>query len=170
MRGLYKWSQSQPFHISVGVLLTNQKGEVCVHHFQLADEGERFQVGMGSAQEYYLLMRESVEDGETLEAAAVRGVREEFGATGTMRRYLGSIQSTFEFGGTVVEKTTLYFHMECLTFDGNLRVLDGENKSKIEWLDPHHLVEHMERLGALMERTDRNEAKILKAYLKLSAL
>jgi len=45
--------------------------------------------------ELYLLMRETVEDGESLYDAVARGLQEEFGLSGEVERYLGSTRNTF---------------------------------------------------------------------------
>lgn len=42
MKSIFQWSENQPYHISVGVLLTNDKGEICVHHIALVNEAEPY--------------------------------------------------------------------------------------------------------------------------------
>lgn len=166
MQKLFQWSKTQPFHISVGALLTNDQGEICAHHFLRDTEEARFTEGLGEAPEYYQLMRESIEDGESLEQTVARGLMEESGARGTLVSYLGSIQSHFPIDGILVEKTTLYFHVVCSHIDVALRQKDdGESGSTILWMKPQELYEKMRHLGSLMERNDRDESKIVKTYI-----
>ena len=93
MRSKYQNQEGQPFHISVGAILVNQEGEICVHAVQKRDVRQDVREAMDSVgiDTAYYLMRESLEDGETLEEAVLRGIYEEFGATGTVTKYLGAI-------------------------------------------------------------------------------
>jgi hypothetical protein len=167
MKSILNWSPEQPYHFSVGALLTNVGGEICTHHYLLENVNERYREGMGNAEEFYILMRETPETGESIEQAVMRGLKEEFGATGILRQYLGSVQSRFILDGVSVEKTTAYFHVTCESFDTQRRSKDGESTSVIEWVEPVKLAEIMDRLGGQMIRTDRNESKIVRTYLQL---
>jgi hypothetical protein len=92
----------EPFHLSVGAILVNDKGEVA-HHFWNKKEYKN-----AVYENIYLLMRETIEPNESLEQAVTRGLQEEFGVVATLETYLGSLvaaaKTTREF-----QKTTLYF-------------------------------------------------------------
>ena len=107
MTKLFQHSQDNPFHISVGALLVNDKGEILVHKARAADMDSEYRYKLGGLDEAYILMRESLENGETLEKGVARGLKEEFGVEGKIERYLGSLQ--FEVEG--FEKTTLFFQV-----------------------------------------------------------
>ena len=70
----FQSSQEFPFHISVGAVLRNKQGEIACHYFDTFSHlGE-------SAEDFYILMRETIEPNETIEKALARGLKEEFGA------------------------------------------------------------------------------------------
>ncbi len=58
-----------------------------------------------------------LESGETLEAAAIREVREETGVTGTILASLGTIDFWFMAQGARVHKTVHHFLMQAQTTD-----------------------------------------------------
>lgn len=110
-------------------------------------------------------MRETLESeqGESLQAAAQRGIMEEFGATGTIRAYLGSLKSTYVKGGVPVEKTTIYFLMELSTYDIAKRATGEEEKdSVVEWRIADFLIEKMEEQGRRLVGKSFDESEILK--------
>ena len=120
---------------------------------------------LGRAHEAFLLMRESLENGETLEEAVVRGLQEEFGAEGKVIRYLGSIQSHIpEDYPDGWEKTTLYFHASLIA-QGDRSLSDAESHSILEWVEPTVLLQKLLQQGRETGRADLDESKIIKAYL-----
>lgn len=164
-RNIFQASDEFPFHISVGAVLTNSEGLVCCHFYTkeglpLESEGK---------SDLYLLMRETVFPEETLEIAVARGLREEFGARGKIRAYLGSIKSTFplRISKIPVEKTTLYFHVEMTNFDPTMRDKDEiESRSKILWIEPKKLERLFVEQGRKYERSDLDESEIIRNYMK----
>ena len=109
-------------------------------------------------------MRESLENGETLEGALARGVQEEFGMVGAIKKYLGSEQHFLETPGGNFEKTTIYFEVE-LTHIGERPSDDAEGHSTLDWVEPSVLIERMEDQGRRTDRKDLDESKIIKAYV-----
>lgn len=163
MTSIYQHTIENPFHISVGAVLVNEKGEICVHTFPTSELSEDIRSAV-KAERVYILMRESVEDGETLSETVTRGLQEEFGATGTVKRYLGSLRgralSSKGFG--TFQKTTLYFLVE-LEKMGE-RPADEESHSELQWIEPQELIEKMQAQRS-NSRDDMDESEILENYL-----
>ena len=163
MGHLFQSSDKLPFHISIGAVLTDEQGRICCHFFN----DDTMLASRGITGTIHLLMRETLEPGETIEGALERGLREEFGATGVIRGYLGSIQSHFpRKGGIIVEKTTLYFHVEKQSLDETLRAKDDvEAGSVMQWVEPKELQSIFSEQGKRFQRTDLNESKIIASYI-----
>lgn len=115
----------KPFHLSVCALLLDENQNLVTHYYK-----EYKQKGS-----LYLLMRETVEEGESLEQTLSRGLKEEFGATGEIVTYLGSEayeDSWFKDNPTNVQKTTLFFVVKLVDIDESLRKSgDDESESEI---------------------------------------
>ncbi len=155
---LAKHSKEQPFHISIGALITNDVGEICTHYIK-GPWGD-------GIEDTYILMRETPEPGESLEETIRRGIMEEFGVEGKIIRYLGSVQAYFPRWETQIEKTTLYFHVVCENIDPKKRSgEDVEYNAETRWVKPEQLIQLMDAQQARYERTDLCESKIVKAYL-----
>ena len=155
---LYHGTPEQPYQLAAGAILVNEEGKICCHHYYPGSNGT---VGDRHA---YLLMRETVESGETLEEAAARGLMEEFGATATAERFLGSQIAFFERHGASIQKTTLYFLYRIQSQDLAQRVDHGdqENTSQVEWLEPDFLIETMKKQPDLFSRSDVDESEIVE--------
>lgn len=164
MTSIYQHTTENPFHISVGAVLVNGTGEVCAHTFAAKDLPEDIRSAVDT-ERVYILMRESVEDGETLTEAVARGLQEEFGATGRVIKYLGSLRgralSSKGFGS--FQKTTLYFLVE-LEQTGERPDDDDESSSELEWVEPRLLLEKM-RAQKSNSRDDMDESEIIENYL-----
>ncbi len=165
MPNYFKGSPSNPYHLSIGAVVINEKNEVCCHHFDSVTLRNVFV----ELKNFYILMRETVEMGETIEETLHRGLMEEFGITGDIVTFLGSIKGHYPLEGVSVEKTTLYFLVKLKTFDPKLRSKkDEESESSIEWQTIDYLIPKMQEQGERLRRTDLNEAPILeraKIYL-----
>lgn len=152
----YKGTKEYPHHISVGVVLVNDKNKVACHFYE--EPGIR-----NYPKNFYTLLHESPEENETLEQTAVRGLREEYSMTGTFDRYVGSLVSWFDLEGVRVERTVLYFLYK-LTSIGERDLADPESISEIKWMNIDELIEIMKTQG------EDDESKILedvkKFYLK----
>ena len=90
---------------------------------------------------------------------------EEFGAVGNLKLYLGSIVSNFTHKDVIIEKTTLYFLCDLISFDPSKRSTeDAESGSEIMWLDKNELIEYMKEQGQRLGREDLDESKILERF------
>lgn len=158
MQNFFKSTKESPYHLSVGVVLVNENKEVACHYF------DEFQSPTDPERhfDFYILMRETVEPGESMEDAALRGIMEEFGSTGVIRRFLGTLVSRFNRGEHEMEKTTVYFLVDLESFDIDKRALDdAEESSEIRWLSPDYLIKKMQEQGKRYIRTDLDESEIL---------
>lgn len=152
-----------PYHLSVGAVVMSRTGKVYAHHFPRGPKNP----------EFFLLMRETVEPGESLEHALARGLKEEFGMKAKMVAYLGSIVSSFlNWEKTRVEKTTLYF-LCTPTAKGAARIISKESRgghfgkgSVREWRAPRFLIAQMRKQGKKMKRSDFDESVIIERAMK----
>lgn len=146
--------------MSVGAVLYNEKNEIACHFFRefvAGDDNKKY-------ENFYLLMRETVEVDESLETAVTRGIEEEFGATGEIVRYIGMQMTKFPRDDVWVEKGTVYFLIKLKDFDKNYKrdTNDAESVSEIQWQSIDLLIEKMSEQGRKHERTDLDESEILK--------
>lgn len=155
----YIATSEDPYHISIGGIVPNSKGEILTHYF----ESHYFE-NNGMALDFYILMRESLENGETLEECLTRGFMEEFGATVQIKSYIGSIISNFYRAGDVlVQKTTLYFLCDLVELNPDLREKgEVEADSETRWVNKKDLIEKMSEQGKRTERNDLDESEVLK--------
>jgi len=93
----FQASKTQPYHLSVGAVLFDEKGRIACHHFK-----EVF-----GHKDIYILMRESMEDEETIFMTLHRGLKEEFGATGKPIAFLGSLSGFLDYSNLPFDKTTV---------------------------------------------------------------
>lgn len=168
MATYYQGNASHPQHLSVGAILINAADEICCHHF-FAKDLRGYWTGEG-LDDFYLLMRETPEPGESLEAALARGLREEFGATAELVDYAGSIQSRFESKGVEVQKTTPYFLCRLIDQDPSHREGDIESKTSLEWQSAEFLIPKMREQAVRFGRTDVDESPILERAVRLGLL
>lgn len=142
----------QPYHISIGAVLFNSNGQIAVLHRE--------------SNNSYTLMRESVENDESLFATLHRGLQEEMGATAHPIAFLGTLTGIIHSENPSFEKTTLYIACQLIDQDLSKRNLDDyEMDSKIEWLTPQELISIMVRQGKSFKQIDRDESKIIKRAL-----
>jgi len=161
----FRYSVENPFHISIGAVLVNDEGKVRVHRFTPDTVPKTFLQDFNGLESIVILMRESLENNETLEQAVTRGIQEEFGAEGELEKYLGSEQCFIRTPRGDFEKTTLYFQMRFIR-DGLSRHQDAESSSTLEWAEPEALIEQMKKQGKATGRGDLDESKIIEGYLK----
>jgi NADH pyrophosphatase NudC (nudix superfamily) len=167
MSALFQHTQQSPYHISVGAVVVRD-GKIAVHKHVKSHAPTHVHDLFEDLAVMYTLMRESIEDGESLEEVALRGMREEFGIEGRVVRYLGSIQSHIPLMGGF-EKTTLYVECACVTQAGR-PTDDEEAYTEIEWYAPQELLRLFETQERNTKRVDLHEAKIVRAYLQAHTL
>jgi len=172
MQNYFQGNNKHPQHISVGTVLVNEKGEICCHHFdpKVSDIGGYWQEQ--EVTDFYILMRETIEPGETLEEALGKGLMEEFGAEAEIIDYIGSIQSVFchKDSDIQIQKTTLYFLCKLKSQDLSKRSGDIESKSQIEWQTAEFLIPQMKSQSAKYGRTDIDESPILERLQNLNLI
>lgn len=162
----FQGNNLHPQHISVGGILANDKGEVCCHHFFTKDLKGYY--ADEKLDDFYILMRETIEPNETLEHAFHRGLMEEFGATVDFVDYVGSIEGHFKHKEVDVQKTTLYFLARLKEQDMKKRGSgDIEDKSIVEWRKPEYLIPLMKDQAKRFGRTDIDESAILERAVRL---
>jgi hypothetical protein len=109
MSARFKATTDHHYHLSVVGILFDVNHKVIFHYFTR----KRWSNGLCWSA-YSTLFSETVEDYESLENAAVRGAREEFGVSARVLDFLGSNEITVPFKGAHMTKTMLYFAMEVL--------------------------------------------------------
>lgn len=150
----FQASQKQPYHLSIGAVLFDQKGRIACHHFN----------EILGHKDIYILMRESMEDNETPLTTLCRGLKEEFGADAQPVAFLGSLSGYLPDIRLSFEKTTLYIACELIQWNPADRDLaDPETGSTIEWLEPSILISLMQQQGIHFEhRADADESEMIK--------
>ncbi len=149
--------------------MRNAEGLVRVHHFP-KETASGFWKGI-NVTDFYILMRKTVEQNETLEHALNRGLAEEFNAIASLDDYLGSIVSTAysksdSEGNRPFQKTTLYFLCTYQKDAGAMRDMsDEEGQSELEWKTPEELIPLMRAQKERFGRDDIDESAILERYL-----
>jgi len=166
MKDFFAQSIDSPTHISVAALVRNAAGSILCHYFKKEDLPNESE----GKSNLHIVMRETIHRQEALEAAVARGLMEEYGATGTVVDYLGSIVSHFpcsEDPTIPIEKTVLYFLVDLISIDENKREAGAvESRSTLLWLTPEDLLDKNQTQAALYSRTDIDDSKILAAYIK----
>lgn len=160
----FQSTKEYPFHISIGAIVINSEGKVCCHFFESIAIPD-----FDNFKNFYILMRETIEPNETIEECLSRGLQEEFGVVASIRHYVGSIVSRFPLtkNGPEVEKTTLYFLCDLISFDENMRNKnDPESGSEIVWIEPSLLISKMKEQALRLKREDADESKILEGLLR----
>ena len=164
-RNLFQHHADSPFHISVGAVLVNNEGKILTHYRTVKTTPAQYLNTLGGLEDAYTLMRETIENGESIEGAVLRGLREEFGAEGTIEKYLGSIRIPQLHAKTrTFEKTTLYFQVT-FTKQNERPTDDGESHTELIWETPEFLIERMREQGRTANREDLDESEIIEAYV-----
>jgi len=162
----YQGRIDHPWHLSVGAVVLNERNEVCCHYFKAI----KHKSWEETFKDFYTLMRETIEMGETIEQTLHRGLMEEFGIEGIIRAYVGSINCMFPLKDKQIEKTTLYFLVDLQSFDPTKRSqADQESQSEIQWQSLDFLIPKMKESAKRLKRADADESDILervKEYLK----
>ena len=149
----YKGTKEYPFHISVGVVLLNDKNEVACHFY-----GE--QKIRNYPKNFYTLLHESPEVGESLEDTVMRGFKEEYSMTGSIEHFIGTLVTFFDLDGAKVERTVPYFLCKLISIQER-NLADPEAISEIRWMNIDELISIMATEG------EDDESKILKDVKRL---
>lgn len=169
----FQGNKDHPQHISVGAVMRNGEGLIRVHHFP-KEMASGFWKSVG-VTDFYILMRKTIEQNETLEHALARGLQEEFNAVARLDDYLGAIVSTaYDQRDAAVtypfQKTTLYFLCTYEKDAGVVRDMsDAEGQSELEWRSAEELIPIMRAQKEAFGRDDVDESAILARYLGLTA-
>ena len=114
MKSLYKATKRSPYHVSAGGVVYRADGSRLFYALL-------YKKARGKNPETWHLPKGTLENGETLEACALRETQEETGLECKTIGYLGSSQRSLD--PHYEEKTTHYFLMKHLSGDG----------SKMDW-------------------------------------
>lgn len=160
---VYAATKQYPFHLSVGAVIRRSDGKILCHYFDTLPDP------LGHHDDVYILMRETVEHGESMEQALVRGAMEEFGAEIKVDHVLEAKTDEIinEEKTFIWNKTTLYF--ACSLVELNVRKRDDEDfesSSDIQWQEPGVLVAHMRDQGIRTGRGDLDESVIVELAVK----
>ncbi len=169
MNNLYRHSQAQPFHISIGAVLFNDKFEICIHHFITEKLPENLRFHAGGLDEYYHLVRESLDNNEALEDAVLRGVHEEFGAIGEVDKFLGAKEDVITGHAYDFQKITLYHSVKLVRFEERPDI-DPENHSEMEWYTPKELLNIYDKQVSQTDRPELDERVIIERFMSAYGL
>lgn len=161
-RPFFQAKQSQPYHLSIGAVLFDEEGRIACHHFK----------EVRGYKDIYILMRESMEDGEPPLETMHRGLREEFGATAQPIAFIGCLSGYLPDLLLPFEKTTLYIVCKVIDWDPAKRDLaDPEAASTIEWIEPEVLIQLMQEQGIRFNhRADADESEMVKRAIPYTNL
>ncbi len=156
----FKGTAESPYHISIGAVVMNAEGKIACHFFETTKHSY-----FKDYKNFYLLVRETLEPGESIEACLARGLEEEFGMKAKLKKYLGSTVRHFPLRGRdkIVEKTTLYFLCEYISLDESKRKAgDVEADSRIIWVEPGELAAKMKEQGKKYKNESIDESGIIE--------
>ena len=165
MKNYFQGTVENPYHISIGAIVKNDEGKIACHYFETVTHKS-----IGTMENIFLLMRETIETNETIESCLARGLLEEFGMKADLKSYVGSIVSKFKIRGTdvIMEKTTLYFLCDFVSIDESLRkASDIEATSIIQWLPVDDLIIRMREQTQRYKRDDADESSIIERVKNL---
>jgi len=87
-------NKTNPYHLSVGIIV-QKEDKIAI---------------LQKTDDLYKIPSETMYRDESIEQCINRGMEEELGITGEIKRYVGSLISSFcRPDGTKIEKTTIYF-------------------------------------------------------------
>ncbi len=154
IKPFFQASKKQPYHLSIGAVLFDDGGRVACHHFK-----EIF-----GYKDIYILMRESMENGETPLATLHRGLKEEFGVSAEPVAFLGCLSGPLSDPSLSFEKTTLYIACRMIHWNPEQRdPADPEASSLIEWIEPDRLISILEKQGERFNgRVDADESDMIR--------
>ena len=153
---LYRATKKWPAHLSVTVVLLNDRHDIAMHFWQKSVWGD----------DLYSLMHETLHNGEPLEDAAARGLQEEWGVTGDILAYLGTGIKRFSVPNEKsrrLDKALPTFLAKLVSVDASLRTSGPEGESKLVWLSFKKAFEIMRQQSERFpERPDLDETFALE--------
>lgn len=155
----FRASPKYPYHLSIGAVLFDEEGRIACHHFK----------EILGYQNIYILMRETMENDETVIETLHRGLKEEFGASAEPIAFLGSLTGPLPDGHLPFEKTTLYIACKVISFNPKDRDKDDpEASSTIEWIEPSVLFSIMQEQGKrFCHRVDSDESEMVRRAMTI---
>jgi isopentenyldiphosphate isomerase len=153
----FRSTKERPFHLSVGAVVFNDKGELLCRHFTNY---------RGRNVDIYLFPTETPELGETFEQTLHRGLSEEVGVTAESPGFIGTLVGFAISGDKVFEKTVIYFmahHKETIA----PLYPNEDGISTVEWHKPEFLLEQTKHLPYDMLHSVLNESTIIKSAQKV---
>lgn len=148
----FRSTKQRPFHLSVGAVVFNQKGEFLSRHFSTFHD---------RPANIYLFPTETIEKYESIEIAVHRGLMEEVGVTANIEGLIGTSVGFAVSGDKVFEKTVIYFLMRLEEVKTPF-FPDEDGASTIEWHTPEFLLEQAQYLPDDMIHSVLNESSIIK--------
>jgi len=163
----YQYGLPQPYHISVGAVVFNDQYEICLHHFFKDKVPERLHFLSDGLDEIWHLVRESLEGDESLQAAVLRGVQEEFGITGRVEKYLGAKIDVITGPQKIhpFEKLTVYHAVRAIEY-GERPDIDEESRTVMEWHSPAQAREIYRQQASLTTRPELDETIIIDRFIE----
>lgn len=161
----FQSSPGSPFHLSVGALVFNKESKILVHRFNSGLADNPF------PRDIYTLIRETMEPGETIEAALARGIKEEAGSEAELVAFLGSLTGLVRDIADKTKsfnKTTVYFAMKLIDWQPDQRLQDDrEAASELQWREPEEMIPIMQEQGEMTGSADLDESVIIERFLDL---
>ncbi|MDQ3076522.1 MAG: NUDIX hydrolase [bacterium] len=148
----YRSTKEKPYHLSVGCIVVNEKGEMLTRHFK---------VFHGKEMEIFLFPTETIEQHETLEETFHRGLLEEVGVQAEIISFIGSLMGPAQSGDKVFEKTVVYFLGKIISISDPLTP-NEDGMSTIEWHTPEFLLEHVLQQADYIQTSVLNEEKVIR--------
>lgn len=158
MQNHFQKTKEYPYHISIGVVLMNDKREVCTMYLK-----EFSHPSIKTLTDFHSLMRETLEPNESIEECIHRGLMEEFGATASINCFLGSMVAMTPQDDYIFQKTTLYFLCDLIDIDLERRSEEDKKiQSETVWTPLEELIVKMKGQGERLNREDLDEVVILE--------
>lgn len=134
-------TRENPFHFSCKTLIVDGNKALIVHA-----KDYKFSNGMGLG-EFYSLVRETMEENETVDQTLTRGAAEELGVTVEPQFIIGSGEFTFEEGignrDYKWTKSCLYAISKFVAQDQQDRVKGEDTQHELCWVDLHEVPSYL---------------------------
>jgi 8-oxo-dGTP pyrophosphatase MutT (NUDIX family) len=119
-------SRQLPYHVSVGILAVNDRGELLV---------------LRRPDGIHTLITGTIKPGEPLVETVVRELAEEAGGRGELTAFVGSTVMSFTWDGRRYDKTLLWHQVTVTNLDASLRdPQDAEADALPIWMTADHAI------------------------------